>query len=203
MSKIETVEQLRQIYKPALGRSVEKELDHLDPHCKKFITLAPFVAVGTQGVDGLGDVAPRGEYPAVAKALDDRTVLIPDRPGNNRLDNYTNILENPKVSLLFLIPGVNETLRINGTGEIRDDAELLEMFTIGGKLPITVLQVTVHEAYLHCAKALMRSKLWSPDAIVERSVLPSMGQMIKDQTNSKDPVESQEAMEARYERVLY
>lgn len=194
MSKIETVEQLRQIYKPALGRSVEKELDHLDPHCKKFITLAPFVAVGTQGVDGLGDVAPRGEYPAVAKALDDRTVLIPDRPGNNRLDNYTNILENPKVSLLFLIPGVNETLRINGTGEIRDDAELLEMFTIGGKLPITVLQVTVHEAYLHCAKALMRSKLWSPDAIVKRSVLPSMGQMIKDQTNSKDPVESQEAM---------
>lgn len=203
MSKIETVEQLRQVYKPALGRSVEKELDYLDPHCKKFITLAPFVAVATQGVDGLGDVAPRGEYPAVAKALDDHTVLIPDRPGNNRLDNYTNILENPKVSLLFLIPGVNETLRINGVGEIRTDAELLELFPVAGKLPITVLHVTVHEAYLHCAKALMRSKLWSPDAILDRSVLPSMGQMIKDQTKSKDPVESQEAMEARYEKVLY
>ena len=130
-------------------------------------------------------------------------MLIPDRPGNNRLDNYMNILENSKVSLLFLIPGVNETLRINGLGEIRDDEEFLEMFAIDAKRPVTVLQVTVHQTYLHCAKALMRSKLWAAHAIVDRMVLPTMGQMINDQTNSKDPVESQADMEARYEKVLY
>ena len=105
--------------------------------------------------------------------------------------------------MLFLIPGVNETLRINGLGEIRDDPELLEMFTVNGKLPVTILQVTVCEAYLHCAKALMRSKLWAPEAIVNRSVLPSMGQMIKDQTQSTAPIENQADMEARYEKVLY
>ncbi len=203
MAKIETIERLRQIYKPAFGRSLEKELKHLDSHCQKFISLAPFVAIATQGVEGLGDLAPRGEEPAVARVLNDRTVLIPDRPGNNRLDNYSNILENPKVSLLFLIPGVNETLRVNGRGEIRDDPELLEMFTVNGKLPVPVMQGTVCEAYLHCAKALMRSKLWAPEAIVNRSVLPSMGQMIKDQTQSTAPIENQADMEARYEKVLY
>ena len=203
MAKIKSVKQLRRLYKPALGRSVDKELDALDQHCRKFISLSPFVAIGTQGVDGLGDVAPRGEEQCVAKVLDNRTVLIPDRPGNNRLDNYMNILENPKVSLLFLIPGVNETLRINGLGEIRDDEEFLEMFAIDAKRPVTVLQVTVHQTYLPCAKALMRSKLWAPHAIVDRMVLPTMGQMINDQTNSKDPVESQADMEARYEKVLY
>ena len=151
----------------------------------------------------MGDVAPRGDQPGFVAVPDANTVLIPDRPGNNRLDNYSNILENPKVSLVFLVPGVNETLRINGIAEIRDDADLLEMFSVGGKLPVTVLKVTVHEAYLHCAKALMRSKLWAPEARVERSVLPSMGQMIKDQTNAEGPVESQTVMEARYEKVLY
>lgn len=203
MSKIESVEHLRRVYKPALGRSVEKQLDHLDPHCRKFLSLAPFLVIGTQGIENLGDVAPRGDHPGFVAVPDANTVLIPDRPGNNRLDNYTNILENPKVSLVFLIPGVNETLRINGIAEIRDDADLLEMFSVGGKLPITVLKVTVREAYLHCAKALMRSRLWSPEAQVERSVLPSMGQMIKDQTKAEEPPEGQAEMEARYEKVLY
>lgn len=203
MAKIESIAQLREIYKPAAGRAVTKQLDHLDPHCRSFIGLSPFLALATQGLDGLGDVTPRGESPGFVKVTDDRTLLIPDRPGNNRLDSYTNILENPKVSLLFLVPGVNETLRINGSGEIRDDLEYLKMFAIGDKLPATVLQVTVREAYLHCAKALMRSKLWSSDTIVDRSVLPSMGQMINDQTNSKEPVENQVTMEARYQKVLY
>ncbi len=203
MSKIESVEHLRRVYKPALGRSVEKQLDHLDPHCQKFISLSPFLVIGTQGIENLGDVAPRGDRPGFVAVKDANTVLIPDRPGNNRLDNYSNILENPKVSLVFLIPGVNETLRINGIAEIRDDADLLEMFSVGGKLPVTVLKVTVLEAYLHCAKALMRSKLWAPEAKVDRSVLPSMGQMIKDQTNAEGPLESQTVMEARYEKILY
>ncbi len=203
MSKIASIEALRGIYKQAGGRSVQKQLNYLDTHCRHFISLSPFLVLGTQAIDGMGDVTPRGDAPGFVEVLDDRTLLIPDRPGNNRLDNYSNILGNPAVSLMFLIPGVDETLRINGVAEIRDDADLCGMFSVADKTPLTVLKVTVREAYLHCAKALMRSRLWSPDAIIARTALPSMGQMIKDQINSNDPVESQADMEARYEKQLY
>ncbi len=203
MSKIDTVEALRGIYRQATGRSVEKGLDRLDPHCRRFIGLSPFLVMGTQAAGGLGDVSPRGDRPGFVAVEDDRTLLIPDRPGNNRLDGYTNIIGNPAVSLIFLVPGVNETLRINGVAEIRDDAALCRRFGVDGKAPATVLKVTVREAYLHCAKALMRSALWSPEAVIERSCLPSMGQMIKDQTGSAGAAEDQAAMEERYGDMLY
>ena len=203
MSKVETVEALRTIYKPAVGRAVDKQLGYLDPHCKSFIALSPFLVIGTQGKDGPGDTSPRGDMPGFVGVEGDRTLLIPDRPGNNRLDNYLNILSNPEVGLIFLIPGVNETLRVNGTAEIHDDAALCQQFAVDGKPALTVLKVTVREAYLHCPKALMRSKLWQSETAVERSVLPSLGQMINDQTNSDAAAETQAEMEARYKDVLY
>lgn len=203
MSKVGSLEELRNIYNSPKGRALTKQLDYLDPHCCCFIERSPFLLLGTQAEGGLGDVSPRGEGPGFVRVQDEHTLLIPDRPGNNRLDGYSNIIENPVVSLLFMIPGVNETLRINGVAEIRDDEELCKLFSVSGKLPVTVLMVTVKEAYLHCAKALMRSKLWSPETVIDRTSLPTIGQMINDQTGTKDPVESQTDMEDRYNNVLY
>lgn len=203
MSKIETVDQLREIYRPAAGRSLEKQLDRLEDHCRNFIAHSPIVMLATSIAGGLGDVTPRGDEPGFVKILDDKTILLPDRPGNNRLDSLSNILENPQIALIFMIPGVNETLRINGQAEIRDDEELRQLCEAQGKLPATVLKITVAEAYLHCAKALMRSRIWSADAMIDRKDFPTMGQMINDQVGSKDKPESQKQMEARYQQALY
>jgi hypothetical protein len=202
MARIETEAALREIYKPAAGRAVEKQLTRLEKHCRRFIELSPFLVISSQG-DGLGDISPKGDAPGFVQVLDDKTIAIPDRPGNNRLDTFTNLLSNPAVGLLFLIPGVDETLRINGTAEIHDDDDLRERFAVNGKLPATVILVTVEEAYLHCAKALMRSRLWDPDAQVDRSELPSMGRMLKDQIGHNEAPEDQDVMVERYRKVLY
>jgi uncharacterized protein len=204
MAVISDLNTLRKLYKSAHPRAVAKELGSLDAHCKQFIGLSPFVLIGSAGDPGdFGDVSPRGEDPGFVTVLDDKTLAIPDRPGNNRLDTLENILDNPEVGLLFLIPGVDETLRISGRAELRDDPELLERFRIRDRLPATVLVVTVRRAYLHCAKALMRSKLWDPDARIERSELPTMNQMIADQTAADGPIEDQHEMVKRYKDVLY
>ena len=134
---------------------------------------------------------------------DGNTIIIPDRPGNNRLDSLTNILSNPTCSVIFLIPGVDETLRIRGTAEIRDDADLLAGFEVKKRLPATVLKINVQLAFLHCAKALMRSRLWDPEAQIERSTLPTLGKMIMDQIGIDGEVESQEQMVERYKEALY
>ncbi len=203
MARIETEEQLRTLYARPKGRPLTKQLDHLETHCRHFISLSPFLVLST-GAEGQSmDASPRGEDPGFVKVLDDHTLAIPDRPGNNRMDSFTNVLKSPQVGILFLIPGVEETLRVNGPAEIRDDPELIERFYAGGKKPKTVLLVHVKEAYLHCAKALMRSRLWDEGAKIPRDQLPSMSQMINDQTHSSLPLESQEEMKARYEKVLY
>lgn len=175
MARIQSTEALRTLYGAAGERSLRKQLDRLDRHCRRFIELSPFVLVATSGIDGLGDVTPRGDRPGFVTVADDTTLLIPDRPGNNRLDTLMNLIERPGIGLLFLIPGVDETLRVNGTAEIRDDADLLAPFAVDGRLPKTVVRIAVREAYLHCAKAFMRSRLWDPAAQVPRSDLPSMG----------------------------
>lgn len=203
MAKIETVDALRALYKPAHGRSVQKTLHVLDGHCRRFIELSPFLVIASGDANGAMDASPRGEEPGFVQVLDDRTVAIPDRPGNNRLDTLTNILANPAVGLIFMIPGVEETLRINGKAEIRTDADLLASFEVKGRRPATVLTVGLGEAYLHCAKALMRSRLWADDARVDRAVLPSMGRMLKDQIGLAEEPESQEAMRERYQDQLY
>jgi len=203
MSVIDTSEALRQRYKQAGGRAVEKELTKLDKHCRHFISLSPFLVLGSSSAEGPADVSPRGDAPGFVQVLDDTHLAIPDRPGNNRLDTLENILGNPNVSLIFLVPGVNETLRINGRAEIRSDDELLKRFEVQGKCPATVLVVNVKSAYLHCAKALMRSGLWDPKAQIDRRELPTIGRMLADQIGETEEPETQDAMEARYRKILY
>ena len=203
MSRITTQAQLRQIYAQPNARAVKKQLDSLDTHCRRFLELSPFFVLSSANAQGHADASPRGGPPGFVHVVDERTLLIPDHPGNNRLDHMTNLLERPEVGMVFLIPGVDETLRVNGTAEIRDDEDLRTRVATNGKLPKTVLRVTVREAYLHCAKALMRSRIWDPDAQVDRSVLPTLGEMLKDQMGSSDPPEAEEAMRARYRAGLY
>lgn len=203
MARIETLSALRAIYGEPQGRSVAKQLDHIDSHCRRFIELSPFLILATQGPDGLGDATPRGDPPGFVTVLDAKTLVIPDRPGNRRIDSLGNLVERPGVGILFLIPGVDETLRVNGTAAIDDDPALREAHAADGKAPATVLVVTVKEAYLQCAKALMRSKLWASETRIERSLLPTMGEMLKDHTRSAGTPETQAEMLQRYATNLY
>lgn len=198
MPEIDSVEALRSLYRQPSERAVRKQLDHLDAHCRHFIGLAPFLVVASADADGRVDASPRGGEPGFVKILDERTVLIPDSPGNNRLDSLQNLIGQPGVGLLFMIPGVDETLRINGKATLRTDEALVELCANERRRPPLVIAVEVKEAYLHCAKALMRSKLWDSGAKQDRGVLPSMGQMLKDQIGLAGEPESNEAMRARY-----
>ena len=204
MSGIRDAQGLRDRYPEALERSLRKQLDHIDGHCRRFIELSPFFVLASAGADGTADASPRGGPPGFVLVDDEHTLLVPDWPGNNRLDSMTNFVSTPGVGLLFMIPGVDETLRVNGTVEISDDEKMRERFAAHGRgAPRTVLVLTVRESYLHCAKALMRSRLWDPDAQVPRDVLPTMGEMMRDHIGSTDEPESQETMVARYREVLY
>jgi PPOX class probable FMN-dependent enzyme len=155
-----------------------KQLDRLDHNCRRFIALSPFLCLATSRPDGLADNSPRGDAPGFVQVLDERTLVIPDRPGNNRLDSMTNILHNPNVGLLFFIPGVTETLRVNGRARLSASRELLAPFEVRGRAPKAAIVVEVVEAFLHCSKALIRSRLWEEDAKVDRAVLPTLGRMI-------------------------
>ena len=175
----------------------------LDGHMRNFIALSPFVCLGSSS-DAGADVTPRGDQPGFVHVLDDNTLLIPDWPGNNRLDTLMNIEANPRVGLLFLVPGFSESLRVNGLAEISLDPALVERWTVNGKHPRSVLRVTVREAFLHCGKAILRSKLWDESAKVDRSVLPTYGQMLKDQTSVRDTAEEiQASVEQAYKTGLY
>ena len=198
--KIETVEELRRHYQQPRGRAVQKQLEHLDVHCRNFIALSPFMVLASSS-EGSADASPRGGEPGFVRVPDERTLLIPDWPGNNRLDSFSNILRNEHVGTIFLVPGVDETLRVNGVVEIRTDDALRQPFQTRGKLPITVLKLTVKEAYLHRAKAFMRAKLW--DDKLDRTALPTMGAMLNDQTGSEEKVETQGEMLERYQKALY
>jgi len=203
MTKISSQDDLRRLYKLPKGRPVDKQLDHIDPHGRRFIELSPFIVIASSDSGGRADTSPRGEEPGFVHVIDAHTVAIPDRPGNNRLDTMENILENPEIGLIFLIPGVNETFRVNGTAEIRDDDELRASFEVNGKRPATVLVVHVRETFLHCAKALMRARLWQEDAKHAARPIPTMGEMVRDQIGSPEPPENDEDMIRRYRKILY
>lgn len=197
------IDALRERYAPPMERARLKSLRKLDRHCRRFIELSPFLCLGTQGEDS-ADVTPRGDRPGFVHVLDDSTLAIPDWPGNNRLDSLTNILSNPHVGLLFLIPGVDETLRVNGTAAIAINPELLARWEVNGKHPRSVLLITVGEAFLHCGKALIRSRLWQSDYKIDRSALPSYGKMLKDQIEICDTAEEIEKSVAEaYRDRLY
>ena len=153
----------------------------LDGHCRSFIARSPFVLIGSSDGNGNADVTPKGDRPGFAAVLDDSTIAIPDRPGNNRLDTLENIVVNPAVGLLFLIPGMNETLRVNGEARITVDAALRERLAVDGKPPLSVVVVTVKAAYMHCAKAFMRSELWKPESWPDRTSMPTLGEILRDQ----------------------
>jgi PPOX class probable FMN-dependent enzyme len=195
---IDSLDQLRTLYPAAKPGSVKKQLPALDIHCRRFIELSPFVVLASGGSAGAMDASPRGGPPGFVKVRDDKTLLIPDAPGNNRLDTLENIIGTGKLGLFFMVPGVDETLRVNGSARLSTDAGLLDVFSGEKRQPKLVIEVSVAEAYLHCAKALMRSKLWDAASLVERSVLPTMGEMLKSQIGLEGPAESQEAMRARY-----
>ena len=179
---------LRECYPEPSERAVLKTQRALDVHMKRFVALSPFVCLGSSSEDG-ADVTPRGDQPGFVHVLDDATLLIPDWPGNNRLDTLMNIEANPQVGLLFLIPGFNESLRVNGTAEVSLDPALIERWTVNGKHPRSVVRVTVREAFLHCGKAIIRSKLWDESSRVDRSALPPYGQMLKDEIDVRDSAE--------------
>ncbi len=194
---------LRDTYPPPLERAVLKSQTQLDAHMKAFIALSPFLCLGTSNATG-ADVTPRGDRPGFVQVPDDHTVLIPDWPGNNRLDALSNVLDNPAVALLFFVPGMLETLRINGTAEVSLDDALIARWEVDGKRPRSVLRVAVTEAFMHCGKALIRAKLWAADAQIDRRALPSYGQMLKDQTRLPQSAdEMQQSLEDGYKNRLY
>lgn len=196
------IPELRALYAAPTERAQRKEIRHLDPHCRCFIALAPFVVLASADDANRCDASPRGGDPGFVKVLDDTTLLIPDAPGNNRLDSLQNIQASGRIGLLFLIPGVDETLRVNGRARVSTDAEHIRLCTTERRAPKVVIEVRAEEVFLHCAKALMRSKLWSEANRVARSALPTMGQMIADQSGLEIPPETQAQMVARYQKDL-
>jgi PPOX class probable FMN-dependent enzyme len=181
---ITTMDQLQSLYGEKMGASVVKEIDHINDGYRKLIEVAPFVAVATAGPEGL-DCSPKGDAPGFVRILDDKTLAIPDRPGNNRIDGFRNIIRDPRIALLFLIPGVGETLRVNGRASISIDPELMQSFAVSGKLPRCVLIVHVESIYFHCSKAIVRSKLWEETTKVDRRSLPSTGTIIAELSKGK------------------
>ena len=200
---MECVSELRDRYGQPIERARLKSLRRLDQHCRKFIELSPFVCLGSSGEDG-ADVTPRGDQPGFVHVLDDTTLALPDWPGNNRLDSLMNIVSNPEIGMLFLIPGVDETLRVNGSAVISTSPDVLGRWNVNGKHPKSALIITVKEAFLHCGKALIRSRLWHDDYKIDRASLPSYGKMMKDQIEIADTAAEIEAsVAAGYKDRLY
>lgn|SRR5207249_2963441 len=195
--------ELRKLYPPPIERARLKILHRLDQHCAGFIARSPFLCLGTSSERG-ADVTPRGDEPGFVHILNETALAVPDWPGNNRLDSFSNIVANPQVALLFFIPGVQETLRVNGAAEITMNPELLSRWERNGKRPRAVVVVAVREAFFHCGKALIRSRLWQDDYKIDRSELPPYGRMLKDQIETTETAEEiQASIENGYANKLY
>jgi PPOX class probable FMN-dependent enzyme len=176
-----------------------KDIGRIDVHMGRFIGLSPLCLVATADASGKQDVTPRGDPPGSFKVLDERTIALADRPGNNRLDTLKNLLENPEIALIFLIPGIADTVRVAGTARLSVDPELLASMAVQGKEPKCAIVISVRQAYLHCAKALLRSKLWQPDYVQPRGAFPSISRMVGDQIGLSE--EDKKTGEARTERA--
>ncbi|WP_439514444.1 pyridoxamine 5'-phosphate oxidase family protein [Oceanibaculum nanhaiense] len=196
---------LEALYGEATPLAIAKVLDRIDENCRLFISHSPFLCIATADAEGKQDVSPRGDPPGFVQVLDDKTLAIPDRVGNNRIDTLKNLRDNPEVGLIFFVPGVGETMRVNGTARITEDAALLEAMAMNGKPPKTAILVTVREAFIHCAKALKRSSLWDPSVQVPKGTIPSLARMIKTQVEAMgDTVETvEERIEVAYKERLY
>ena len=201
---------VREVIGTPMELAKKKAIPKLDKYCRELIERSPFLTIGTANVNGKADVSPRGDAPGFVLILDDNTIFIPERPGNNRADTLTNITENPNVGLLFLVPGYDETLRVNGRASVVKDETLLEQCAVRDRVPKLGIMVAVEEAYLHCAKAFRRSKLWDPESRQDRKEMPSLGKIILEQTAeaNKQPGEDEikvvdEYIEDNYRNELY
>jgi PPOX class probable FMN-dependent enzyme len=206
LSTIDSLEALRALYGTPGERAVAKEQARLDQHTRAFIAASPFVVMGTAGADGRCDVSPKGDAPGFVHVLDDQHLAVPDRLGNNRLDGLSNVLENAHVALLFLIPGREDTLRVNGRARISRDEDLLERLAVNGKRPQTVLVVAVEQAFMHCTRAFKRAGLWQPERWPDATSVPSMSRMIWDLLPSRpegQTVEQYERESAERQKTLY
>jgi uncharacterized protein len=181
---VTSIDQLGPLYGEPYGPSIAKETDRITAHYRAFIEAAPFFALATGGPDGM-DCSPRGDAPGFVRVHDERTLLVPDRRGNNRIDSLRNILHDPRVALLFLIPGCGETIRVNGRAAISTDPALAQTFLVDGKAPRAVLVVSVDRVFYQCTKAIVRSKLWDPSRHVDRKSLPSSGTILAELTDGK------------------
>ncbi len=181
MTLLASEQGLRTVYKQPAGGAVGKDIAQIDTHFANFIALSPFLCIGTTGENGLGDVSPRGGEPGFVHVIDAKTLAMPDRPGNNRLDSLGNITRNPGVGLLFFVPGFEDTLRVNGVARLTTEPELMARFTSDGKPPRSVMLVEVKEAYFHCPKAIKRAGLWRPEAHLDRAIFPTMGEVYRGQ----------------------
>lgn len=203
MKRITSIAELDALYGAPVQAAIVKEIDHISDDYRHFIDKSPFVILATVGSEGL-DCSPRGDPAGFVRIVDKKTVMIPDRRGNNRIDALRNIVADPRVSLLFLIPGIGNTLRINGRAEIILDEELNRSFAINGKLPKTVMKVTTDSVYFQCPKALVRSRLWSPEVQIDRSAMPSTGEIL--QRLSKGGIDGgayDQAYPKRLEETMY
>ena len=200
---LQSADEVRAHYAEPSHMSVAKEIDYLDRHCRAFIALSPLVVVASSDAEGRLDATPRGDAPGFVAVLDDTTLVIPDRRGNNRVDTMLNLVANPKVGLLFFVPGINETLRVNGTARVTTDPVLLAPLIADGKVPKVGVVVSAEEVFFHCGKPLIRSKLWDPAAKVERSAFPTLGKILADQIAGADRTSFEERIENAYQTQLY
>ncbi|TXN02338.1 pyridoxamine 5'-phosphate oxidase family protein [Methylobacterium sp. WL64] len=180
-----------------------KVLDHLDDHARRFIALAPFLVLASADAAGQADASPRGDAPGFVAVPDARTLVIPDRRGNNRIDSFRNVIENPGVGVIFFVPGIDETLRVNGTAAVTQDHALLEPLAAQGTVPTIGLIVRVREAFFHCGKALMRAQLWDPVRHVARDTFPSLGRILAEQTAASGVADAEGQIADSYRTRLY
>ena len=202
MGIIKDEEQLRKLYEYPKGRAAIKVIKELEKHSKEFLKLSPFVVISSIGADGIADASPRGDGKGFVKIKDNRTIIIPDRSGNNRLDTLQNIIANPAIGLLFFIPGINEVLRINGKGYIEDDIDLCNEFKIKNNVPKSCILINIKEIYMHCAKAIMRSSLWDASTYLASKDFPTISRIINDQINSNDDLKDHQQEEQRYREQI-
>jgi PPOX class probable FMN-dependent enzyme len=201
---VRSADALRGILGFPAERAVKKQIDRLDEHCRAIIARSPFVLVASSDAEGRLDVSPKGDPVGFVQVLDDVTLAIPDRPGNRRADTFSNVLQNPGVGLLFMVPGRSETLRINGRAVIARDAALLASMAVNGKAPLLALVVSVEEAFVHCAKCVLRSRLWEPDSWPNPAGLPSHARCLLDQARVAQSLEEvQASVEESYRTGLY
>ncbi|MGE5269677.1 MAG: pyridoxamine 5'-phosphate oxidase family protein [Thiohalocapsa sp.] len=204
MDSVEDISEIRELYGHPMERAVKKQLPRLEKHSRAFIALSPFLVIASADPEGRVDASPKGDAPGFVEVLDDETLLIPDRLGNNRVDTIGNVLSCPGVGLIFFVPGLRETLRVNGKARITTDRALLERCAVNGKPPRSGIVVTAEEVYFHCGKALIRSDLWNPDKMLKLSDFPPLGQIIAEQIgDGRSVAEAVRNTEESYRTRLY